>query len=219
MHVPLEAAYRRLDDDAAYAPTPEQIGRRSLKNRALSYLVAGGNADALCLAQYDRQHNMTDVMAAMALLVDGDHPKRLAVLADFEQRWRDDALVMDKWFAVQAASSRADTLGRVRELMRHSAFSMRNPNKVRSLIGAFANGNPVRFHAADGSGYAFLRDQVLALDPDNPQIAARLLRALSRWRRYDEGRQQAMQAALKVVLDAKVSKDVYEIAAKSLNRD
>ncbi|MCB1773276.1 MAG: aminopeptidase N, partial [Gammaproteobacteria bacterium] len=215
----LESTYRRLDGDAVYAPEPGQIGRRSLKNRALYYLAAGGAADDLCLAQYDRQHNMTDVMAAMALIVDGDHPQRLAVLADFEQRWRGDALVMDKWFAVQASSSRPDTLDRVRELMGHPAFSMRNPNKVRSLIGAFANANPVRFHAADGSGYAFLRDQVLALDPENPQIAARLLRALSRWNRYDSGRQQAMQAALQAVLDAKVSKDVYEIAAKSLNKE
>ena len=216
---PLESAYRRLDSDEAYAPEPGQIGRRSLKNRALYYLAAGGAADALCLEQYDRRHNMTDVMAAMALIVDGDHPQRAAVLADFEQRWREDALVMDKWFAVQASSSRPDTLDRVRELMRHPAFSMRNPNKVRSLIGAFANGNPVRFHAVDGSGYAFLRDQVLALDPENPQIAARLLRALSRWRRYDAERQQAMQAALQAVLDAKVSKDVFEIAAKSLNKE
>jgi aminopeptidase N len=100
--------------------------------------------------------------------------------------------------------------------MSHPAFSMRNPNKVRALIGSFVNANPLRFHAADGSGYAFLRAQVLALDPANPQIAARLLRAISRWRRYDEGRQARMREVLEAVAGAEVSKDVYEIAAKSL---
>jgi aminopeptidase N len=126
---------------------------------------------------------------------------------------------MDKGFSVQALSTRVDTLDQVESLMRHPAFSMRNPNKVRALIGAFANGNPLRFHAADGSGYRFLRDRVLALDPENPQIAARLLRTLARWERYDEARRRDMRDALQAVLDAKVSRDVYEIAAKSLDRD
>jgi aminopeptidase N len=170
----------------------------------------------LCEAQYRAQHNMTDVMAALALLADSEHPSREEVLVDFERRWRSDPLVMDKWFAVQAMSSRVDTLDRVHSLMGHPAFSMRNPNKVRALIGSFANANPVRFHAADGSGYAFLQEQVLALDPANPQIAARLLRAISRWQRYDEGRQAQMRAALEAVVAAKVSRDVYEIAVKSL---
>jgi aminopeptidase N len=126
---------------------------------------------------------------------------------------------MDKWFAVQAMSTRADTLDRVRELMTHPVFSLRNPNKVRALIGAFANGNPVRFHAEDGSGYRFVHDQVMALDPDNPQVAARLLRSISRWQRYDAARQAGMRAVLESVLAADVSKDVYEIAAKSLQAD
>ena len=103
--------------------------------------------------------------------------------------------------------------------MDHPAFSLRNPNKVRALIGSFANANPLRFHAADGSGYEFLHEQVLALDPANPQIAARLLRVLSRWQRYDEARQAKMRTVLESVLAAKVSKDVYEIAAKSLDRE
>jgi aminopeptidase N len=101
--------------------------------------------------------------------------------------------------------------------MAHPAFSMHNPNKVRALVGSFANANPVRFHAADGSGYAFLQEQVLALDPANPQIAARLLRAVSRWQRYDGGRQEKMRAVLEGVVAAKVSRDVYEIAVKSLD--
>jgi aminopeptidase N len=214
----LHAIYRRMDDGAPYAPTAEAIGRRSLKNRVLGYLAvaAGLQGGELCHAQYLRQHSMTDVMAALSLLADSDHPARSEVLADFERRWQGDPLVMDKWFGVQAMSSRADTLEQVYRLMSHPAFSMRNPNKVRALIGSFANANPVRFHAADGSGYAFLQAQVLALDPANPQIAARLLRAISRWRRYDEGRQARMRAVLEAVAAAEVSKDVYEIAAKSL---
>ena len=217
----LRATYDKLQVDGPYRPTPEAIGRRSLKNRVLGYLaVATGTAGGeLCHAQYRAQHNMTDVMAALALLADGDHASRETALADFERRWRDDPLVMDKWFAVQAMSSRADALGQVHRLMEHPAFSLRNPNKVRALIGSFANANPLRFHAADGSGYEFLQEQVLALDPANPQIAARLLRVLSRWKRYDEERQAKMRAVLESVLAAKVSKDVYEIAAKSLDRE
>jgi aminopeptidase N len=216
----LHAIYHDLQDDGPYRPTPEAIGRRSLKNRVLGFLVAAGGlrGGELCHAQYARQHNMTDVMAALALLADGDHAAREATLADFERRWRDDPLVMDKWFAVQAMSSRSDTLEQVRRLMAHPAFSIRNPNKVRALIGSFANANPLRFHAADGGGYSFLGQQVLALDPFNPQIAARLLRALTRWRRYDEGRQEKMRSLLESVVAAKVSKDVYEIASKSLDK-
>jgi len=211
----LIALYDRLHDAAPYAPTPDAIGRRSLRNRILSYLSAAGD-EARCIAQYREQHNMTDVMAALTLIADGEHPEREAVLADFEGRWRQDALVMDKWFAVQGMSSREDTLERVRSLMTHDSFSLHNPNKVRALIGSFANANPKRFHAADGSGYAFLRDQVLALDPANPQVAARLVRALSRWQRYDPARQALMHSVLEDVAAAKVSKDVYEIASKSL---
>ena len=148
---------------------------------------------------------------------------------------------MDKWFAIQATSSLPDTLDRVQALLAHPAFSLRNPNKVRSLIGAFSAGNPVCFHAADGAGYRFLADRVLELDPMNPQVAARLVRGLARWRRFDSGRQQLMQEkensqiqtthlvwvesgrqqlmqeALQRILAApKVSRDLFEIASKSL---
>jgi aminopeptidase N len=217
----LYQVYEAMRDDGEYRPTPAAIGRRSLKNRVLAYLMAAEDAQGglLCESQYRAQHNMTDVMAALALLADSEHPSREQTLADFEGRWQADPLVMDKWFAVQAMSGREDTLGQVRRLMNHPAFSMRNPNRVRALIGSFANANPVRFHAADGSGYAFLGEQVLALDPTNPQIAARLLRAISRWRRYDEGRQAQMRAALEAVVATKVSCDVYEIAVKSLDAE
>ena len=213
------ARFHALDDDAPYAPSPAAIGRRSLKSRLLGFLIAADEnvGVGLCEAQYAKRHNMTDVMAAMSLLADTGSPVAKTVLDDFERRWNSDPLVMDKWFAVQATSSQPDTLDRVRALMAHAAFSMNNPNKVRALIGAFANANPLRFHAADGNGYRFLGEQVLTLDEKNPQIAARLLRAISRWRRYDEPRQALMRGVLEQVAAVKVSKDVYEIASKSLD--
>ncbi|MCP5298633.1 MAG: aminopeptidase N [Chromatiaceae bacterium] len=219
LHDDLLATYERLAEKGAYDPCAAAIARRGLKNRVLGLLTA---ADGLaggerCRMQYMQQHNMTDVMAALALLADGDHPARSEVLADFEQRWRHEPLVMDKWFSVQASSNRVDALDDVRALMDHPAFSIRNPNKVRALIGAFANANPVRFHAGDGSGYRFLQEQVLALDPLNPQIAARLLRSISRWRRYDEARRTQMCGVLEAIIKARPSKDVYEIASKSLD--
>jgi len=215
----LTALVERLAETGPYQIEPADIGRRALKNLALGYLMAGGGSAAkeLCLAQYRADHNMTDVMAALTLLADSDAAEREEILADFEQRWSADPLVMDKWFAVQAQSSRSDTLQQVQALMQHPAFSIKNPNKVRALIGAFAAGNPVRFHAADGSGYRFLVDRVLELDKLNPQVASRMLRQIARWRRYDSGRQGLMQAQLQRVRDGgEVSKDLYEIAVKSL---
>lgn len=211
--------YYAMKDDGEYQVSSEAIGRRRLKNLCLSYLMAEPNETvvSLCVSQYDAQHNMTDVIAALALLADSDHLERTRVLQDFADRWQDDPLVMDKWFSVQALSTREDALLEVIALMSHPAFSIKNPNKVRSLIGAFANGNPLRFHAADGSGYQFLADQVLALDELNPQVASRMLRVMSRWQRYDEKRQHQMKAALERVVAANVSKDVYEIASKSLS--
>ena len=211
--------YAQLSDPGEYRVSPEAIGRRSLRNRVLGYLMSlDGDAEVarLVLDQYHARHNMSDVMAALALIADSDHPARAEVLADFSARWKHDPLVMDKWFAVQAQAVRPHVLDEIHTLMEHAAFSLTNPNKVRSLIGAFAAGNPVRFHADDGSGYRFLGEQVLALDPLNPQIAARLLRSLSRWQRYDEGRQAHMREALQQVVASRVSKDVYEIASRSL---
>jgi aminopeptidase N len=160
---------------------------------------------------------MTDVMAALALVAHGDWPEREEILADFAERWEDDPLVMDKWFSVQAMSRREDTLPGIQVLLSHPAFSMENPNKVRSLIGAFAAGNPLRFHAPDGSGYTFLVDRVLELDGINPQIAARLLRNLSRWRRLDPARQALVKAQLeRIGQQPEISRDLHEVAARLL---
>jgi aminopeptidase N len=215
----LLAVHAACADAQPYDLAPAAIGRRSLRNLALGYLMQAADAEvaALCLAQYRAAHNMTDVMAALALIADSELPEREDVLADFRVRWAHDPLVMDKWFVVQATARHPRTLSRVQTLLGDPAFSIRNPNKVRSLIGAFATGNPVRFHAADGSGYRFLVDRVLEIDPANPQIAARLLRALSRWRRYDPARQSLMRGELeRATATAGLSKDVHEIATRSL---
>ncbi|MBF0255297.1 MAG: aminopeptidase N [Gammaproteobacteria bacterium] len=204
----------RGDDLSAAA-----MGRRQLRNLALGYLMAAGTEQGLacCLEQFERADNMTESLAALALLAGSDAPERLQALASFEARWRDDALVMDKWFGVQASSKRSDTLQQVRQLMEHPAFSLRNPNKVRALISSFCSANPVRFHAIDGAGYAFAAEQVLHLDALNPQIAARLVRSLSRWQRYPQPRAGLMQAQLQRILERPgLSTDVYEIVSRSL---
>jgi aminopeptidase N len=145
-----------------------------------------------------------------------DHPGRAEALADFEARFGKDTVVMDKWFGLQAMSSRDDTLSRVKDLMSHPLFTMRNPNKVRSLIGAFAMANPRHFHAADGSGYAFYTDRLIELDDINPQVAARLCAPLGKWAKYDETRADLMKAALdRILAKPDISRDLYEIASKS----
>lgn len=204
-----------------YSPDAAPAGQRSLRNIALSYMAALGEDDAsvrrMLLDQYQSADNMTDRMAALRPLVDLACPERDAALDDFYRRFQSDALVVNKWFSLQAISTLPDTLSRVRALLSHPAFSLRNPNKVRALIGSFTSGNQLRYHAADGSGYAFHADRILELDPINPDVAARLLTPLGRWRRFDQGRQAKMKQALERILGApKLSRGVYEIASKSL---
>ncbi len=209
--------YDAMRDDGPYAIEPRAMGRRSLKNLCLGYLTARETPDAIALAVAQTgAGNMTDVLAGLALLAETVTPARDAALAAFYARWQDDPLVVDKWFAIQAASSARDTLARVQALLAHPAFDLKNPNKARALIGAFT-GNPVRFHDASGAGYRFLADQVLALDPINAKVAARLVGPLGRWRRYEPKRQPLMRAQLEHVLATPgLSRDVYEIASKSL---
>jgi len=214
-----QAAYAALTEQGPYEFSAAAMARRWLKNLSLAYLMELDEPDihAQCLHQFEAANNMTDALGALATLVHHDIPERHEALAAFYHRWQHDPQVVDKWFALQAGSRLPDTLERVKVLMDHPAFKLTNPNKVRALIGRFCQGNPVRFHAADGYGYTFLADQVLALDGLNPQIAARLLGAMSRWRRYDEARAALMRAQLERVRDHQgISKDVYEIAAKSL---
>jgi len=211
--------YRSNIEQGSYQPDPADIAGRSLKNVCLGYLMQQSDAEvrALCMQQFEAAHNMTDVMAALGALANTDCAEREQALAAFYAQWKDDPLVLDKWFAIQATSKLPETPQRVTELRQHAAFSITNPNRVRSLIGAFCSGNTVGFHAIDGSGYSFLADTVLELNRLNPQVAARMLRLMSRWRRYDAARRDLMRNQLERILGVKeLSKDVYEIAAKSL---
>lgn len=192
--------------------------QRKLKNVCLSYLVTLQTPHVVELASdcFVRAGCMTDQYAALAALADCDVAEREQALAAFESQWREQTNVMDKWFAVQAASSRPDTLMQVKQLLAHPAFDLRNPNKVRALIGTFALRNPFVFHAKDGSGYQFVADQVLQLDRINPQVAARIVRALMNWKRLEPVRSTLMRAELQRISDAQLSPDVREIVSKSL---
>ena len=208
----------RTHQDASYSNARVAIDRRRLKNAALGYLVAaGGEGVELAAAQFASADNMTDSQAALAALAERPGPERERALEDFYARWRDDPLAIDKWFRVQAASGAPDTVERVLALADHPAFSLRNPNRVRALVGAFSLANQVRFHAADGRGYRFVADRVLELDPLNPQVAARMVAAFNPWRRFDAARREKIEAELlRISRRRGLSKDVGEIVGRAL---
>ncbi len=213
-----ERAHAAYQTPGAYSPDAKSAGKRGLKNLALSYLVELDDAKAQALAQtqYDNANNMTDRLAALAALVNSSAPGRDAALEGFYQEFAGDALVIDKWFMMQGAAHTTD-VARVRSLMKHPAFTLKNPNRARSLLFSFCNANASRFHAIDGSGYAFWAEQVIALNALNPQVAARLARSLDRWRKYVPTQQKQMEAALrKVAKTAKLSRDVHEVINKAL---
>ena len=198
--------------------SPAAKGARRLKTVALGYLMASGaeDAPALALRQFGQADNMTDRQGALAALANSEAPEREGALADFYERFRKDPLVLDKWFTVQALSSRNDTLDQVEKLARHPDFTLANPNRVRALVGAFAS-NQRAFHDSGGRGYRFLADMILAVDRINPQTAARFVPPLGRWRRFDEARQALIRAELeRIVATPGLSKDVFEQASKSL---
>jgi aminopeptidase N len=214
----LRATYDRLADRAGYTIDGSAIGRRSLRNTCLSYLVAGGEASAVRLAkaQFDAGQNMTDVLAAVGILSSVDRPERLDALAAFYQAWHHDPLVLDKWFAIQALSSLPGTPGAVEALKAHPNFDLRNPNRVRALVSSFA-GNQVRFHDASGVGYRLYADTIIQLDPTNGQVAARMVSPLGQWRRFDTGRQGLMKRELQRILDLPgLSRNTFEMASKSV---
>jgi aminopeptidase N len=214
----LLAQYHANQTPGEYSPDALSAGRRALKNLALGYLAAAPDEASIALAQkqFDEAGNMTDRVAALGALVHARAPAAAEALDRFYREFEQEALVIDKWFAMQATASTTD-VARVRELMRHPAFNLRNPNRARSLISSFAVGNPVQFHAPDGSGYQFWAEQVIELDKLNPQVASRLARAMDRWRRYAPPLQARMQQALKQVAGVKkLSNDVREVVGKAL---
>jgi aminopeptidase N len=220
------AAYEANATPGDYSPDADSMAKRALRNLALGYLADSGDADMQALADrhYQQSDNMTDRFAALSALVNSFAPGREHALADFYERFEDDALVIDKWFSLQGMQrgevgphAGKRTIDTVRALMEHPAFNLRNPNRARSLIFSFCSGNPAQFHAADGSGYEFWADQVLALDAINPQVAARLARVMDRWQKYEIPLRDRMRAALERVAAAStLSRDVREIVGKSL---
>ena len=215
----LHRAHMRFGSSAPYSPAAASAGRRALRNVCLSYLteIASPQTRALAWRQFEQADNMTDALAAMSALAQIDCTERRQALETFYGRWKDEALVLDKWLAVQAGSRLPGTLAEVKRLMQHPVFDMKNPNKVRALVSSFCHGNHLHFHAADGSGYTFCADAVIALDALNPQVAARLARAFDRWRRFDAGRQQHARTALERIRAARgLSKDTLEVVGRAL---
>jgi aminopeptidase N len=215
----LAATYARMNTAEPYRPDAQGAGRRALKNICLDLLAMTEADDAIARAasQYHNADNMTDRMAALETLALHDRPERTAALEDFYRRYADDALIIDKWLALQAIIPEPATLDRVRALTRHPAFSVANPNRVRALIGSFAQVNHTQFNRADGQGFDFVADFVLALDPKNPQVAARLMGVFRSWRALEARRRERAEAALQRVAAAPaLSRDVHDIVARTL---
>ena len=213
-------ANREVSKTTPYVPQASHFARRALQNIALSYLMLTGKPEVLAAAleQFEHSDNMTERLTALAVLVNSPfEAEKAQALASFAEHFKDNPLVMDQWFSVQAGSTLPGGLQRVRELIEHPAFNIKNPNKVRALIGAFAGQNLINFHAADGSGYRFLADRVIQLNGFNPQIASRQLAPLTRWRKYDSARQALMKAELERIRNSgELSSDVFEVVSKSL---
>jgi aminopeptidase N len=221
LHQEFHQAYHENRGDGSYVLTPEAMGCRSLKNICLAYLLAMEPLPPehleLAVNQYKQKTNMTDVMAALTALAHTRAVERQELFDDFFQQWQNEPLVVDKWLSLQATSSQENTLETVKSLLTHSAFAISNPNKVRALIGAFVNGNHVRFHASSGAGYSFLAEQIIALDPINPQISSRLMAPFTSWKRYDTRRQLLMGKQMdRIAGQPGLSAGVYEMVQKSL---
>ena len=214
----LLAVYRSHQTPGAYSPDAASAGRRALKNVALSYLAELDDEEAMALArqQDEDANNMTDRLAALSAILNSAAPGKSEALQRFYTEFEQEALVIDKWFTLQATARNAD-VNTVRTLTEHPAFTLKNPNRARSLIFSFCNGNPSAFHALDGNGYAFWAEQVIALNGSNPQVAARLARSLDRWRKYTPALQEKMRLALQQVAGTpKLSRDVAEVITKAL---
>jgi aminopeptidase N len=214
----LRETYDACTVTGSYSPDAISAGRRALRNLCLAYLVELDDAESrrLCLEQLQQADNMTDALAALTALANCDCPERKPALEQFYTKWQDEPLVVDKWLGVEAMSRLPGTVARVKELTAHPAFTLKNPNKVYALLGSFG-GNQVNFHAADGSGYTLMVEQILALDPINPQVTARMARHFERWKRFEPKRQTLMKGALERVAAVQgLSKETAEVVTKAL---
>lgn len=211
------ALYKRLNTSQVYQPTATDIARRSLKNIALSYWLESAQTEALdaVATQYQGANNMTDQLAALSMALQVAHPQAQTMLASFYQQWQNEPLVVNKWLMLSASQEAEDVLEQVRGLLQHPAFDLKNPNKVRSLLGGFGQ-SVSGFHKQDGSGYEFLADQIIVLNKRNPQIASRLCTPLTRWKKMQPELAEKMKAQLERIMTEDLSKDVYEVISKSL---
>ncbi len=210
--------YQSLNQIRTYQLDATSIGDRSLKNRLLRYLATTSDGIDLAYQQYHQSHNMNDRIAALGALIQSDNRYREEVIDHFYQEWNRDPLVLDKWFALQASIAEEATVERVQSLLTHQDFTIKNPNRLRSLIGSFAMRNQVAFHRSDGGGYEILKTIVLQLNSINPQVAARMVNPLIHWRRYGEERQQMMKDALNEIFESEhLSRDLYEIVKRGLD--
>ncbi|MFK5892782.1 MAG: aminopeptidase N [Pseudomonadota bacterium] len=212
--------YQQCKIDSEYQFNAIDIGKRSLRKTCMSLLMTLKQEQffKLCYEDYLASNNMTDSIGALSILNQYKSVYRDKALADFELNWKDEPLVMDKWFSLQAISENPNCLDDIKKLMQHEIFDIKNPNRVRSLISAFAAQNYLNFHKIDGSGYYFIADQVIYLDKLNPQVASRLVKSFSRWKRFSKQRQELMKKQLQRVLEQpNLSGDVYEIVSKSLD--
>jgi aminopeptidase N len=215
----LPVLYGRLESRTPFSPDAVSAGRRSLRNSVLRFLTASDDEGAVVRADahYRMATNMTEMTAGLAALARMANPRRDAAFAHFHDRFQADPLVLDKWMGLQAMSPQRDTVERVRSLMSHKVFSLKNPNRVRALIGAFAIGNPLRFHDRAGAGYRLVREVVQTLDVINPQTAARMAAAFEAWRRYDPERQRLMRSELEAIASGPgLSANLYEMVTKML---
>jgi len=215
----IEATYKRLWKEEDNAMNEKAYARRKLRNVCLRLMMKANESAArpFCEEQYKKAGNMTDQIASFAYLVNCAQEKsRKGAIDSFYQQWSHEELVLDKWFAIQAGCELPETLDEVKALLSHKDFSIKNPNKVRALIGTFVQGNPRHFHAIDGSGYAFLTEMILKLDPLNPQVAARIATPFSRWQRLDTTRQTLIKQQLERLAAAELSPDMKELVLKSM---
>jgi aminopeptidase N len=220
LYQPLSDIYRRGAAEEPYSPSPEAAGRRALRLAALGYIASRGRPQDIAWVSehYAAARNATDEVSALAMLSEVAAPVRQQAFDRFYERWKGDHLVIDNWFAYQAASPLASTLALVKRLTRHPLFSIKNPNKVHALIGAFATENPVNFNRADGRGFEFVADRVLEIDAFNPQVAARLLAAFRSFKALEAVRCRAARKALQRIAEAKsLSRDALEIVARMLD--
>jgi len=202
--------------------TGDDSGTRSLRNMALSYMILANEEKHFELAVNQQTHsdNMTDELAALVVIAKSKIKHKHDYIQNFYSKWKDDALVMDKWFSAQVMLDDESVLNNIHSLLEHEKFSIKNPNKVRSVIGSFVAGNLTQFHSPTGNGYKFLADAIIRLNEINPQVAARLTTQFNQWKKLDDKRQALIKEQLeRIKVTNNLSNDVYEIVDKSLNMD